>query len=168
MMEENHNPTADTPTAFRHISVNDVYAELEGGGTVSVEEAPGGEWRQVVDRIWKNAAYTQMLVVEMPFNRSDAGDTVHFHSDDANRLAMLDNAVAALTAARDALKACGYVDYEDRPVDLRERFSGMCAAAETTIDDIAERAGVDLAQATMGDAWRIKEQLAKHCAGVSA
>lgn len=106
---------------IEYVTANDVFAGLRGGGSVSVEEWPGGDLVPVAARA---SGRRGVLLVELVDENGEwsatsvdpggPNDTVSMHSDECDRLALLDRAIEALQNARAALLAVGYTDHNDR------------------------------------------------------
>jgi hypothetical protein len=84
---------------------------LPEGGTISVQEWPAGELVPVAKRIEGNEG---VLLLEIADDLGSPTDTVSMHGDESDRVTLISRAIVALENARDALKAAGYVDYQDR------------------------------------------------------
>ena len=97
--------------ALERVTVNDVYATLVGGGSVSVEEWPGTD--PALERFARRVMTTSggALLVEV-YDDVDGthGDRVYMHGDEQDRLAVVSRAIEALESARDALEACQWAD----------------------------------------------------------
>lgn len=90
---------------------NDVYASLEGGGSISVEEHPAGGIEYAAALAEKRGNITSTLLLSL--SRDPDGpplDTVWFHPDQSARLELIRKARAALDAAEAALEAVGWMD----------------------------------------------------------
>lgn len=92
--------------------MNDVFASLTDGGSIAVEEWPAGDLEQAA----KRASDEGVLLLEISEDSVGGAptDRVSLHPDESNRLALIDRGIQALENARDALKACGYVDFDAR------------------------------------------------------
>jgi hypothetical protein len=121
-----------TTNPIRYATANDVFATLNNGGSISVEEYPSGDIAQAAlsaDRITSRGDHGATMVLALDRDSVDGTpiDRVYFHSDRSDRLAVIDRARAALDAAEAALRAVGYVDNafmleddDDRAVSERE------------------------------------------------
>lgn len=103
-------------STIKYATANDVFASLTNGGSISIEEFPGGDIAQAAlsaDRsIARKDSDGAAIIVELTRDsvEHDPIDTVWFHSDQGDRLAVITRARAALDAAEAALKAVGWVD----------------------------------------------------------
>jgi hypothetical protein len=114
--------TMSSSPRFSYVTANDVYASLEGGGSVAVEEMPGGELGPLAKRIEEDrgAVVVQVGSDGGAWNPRATGadaapqDTITVHPDECDRLALFDRAIEALQNARAALVGAGYVDWSER------------------------------------------------------
>lgn len=101
-------------TTIRYAMVNDVFAALEDGSSISIEECPGGSFAQAADLADKRDRSAEGGTIVLSLTNDTVGgapiDTLWFHPDQDNRLAIIDRARAALDAAEAALEAVGYMD----------------------------------------------------------
>lgn len=119
---------------FNYVRVNDVYGALAGGGGVYIEEYPRGEIGEAAKIAGRRAdteETTASLVIGLTADTVGGAphDTVWFHPDQDDRLAVIARARAALDAAEAALEAVGYVDK-----------AHMCAADYRTAGERARNA----------------------------
>lgn len=101
-------------TALRYATPGEVFAALEDGGTISVEEFPQGDIELGARAAWRREDMSTDAAIVLAVAHDGVGgspiDAVWFHPDQTNRLDVLRRARAALEAAEAALVACGWVD----------------------------------------------------------
>jgi hypothetical protein len=106
--------SATTADRFDYVTAHDVFGSLTEGGSISVEEWPGGDMHAVAKELDGKVG-----VIVVRIDQDIVGgapiDTVSMHPDECDRLALIGRAIQALEHAREALKSTGYVDGADRP-----------------------------------------------------
>jgi len=108
------SPTPASPAdRFGCVTPYDVYGELAVGGGISVTEWAGGDLRSAAKRLGDKEG---VLLLHLDRDEVDGApyDEVSVHPDESDRLDLFDRAIRALENAREALKACGYVDNTER------------------------------------------------------